>query len=192
MFLGLVDSVGDPGGDGVPAQLRGVGGVEVVLGVLAGAAVVLDDVLVLVADDDGEIAVLLHPSLPDSLDSAAPPVTVEGNDTVDCIGGEPAGGPEVSRPLIDRCHGQSLARARQNTVGVFAAPGSPGPSVQFTAVVVEERGGGAGALGKAAAAGEYEHHHRGEVRVHRHHLRVGQQVDHAVDSRVADRQVERL
>ncbi|MFT4948121.1 MAG: hypothetical protein ACI9CA_000241, partial [Natronomonas sp.] len=104
VFLGLVDSVGDPGSDGVPAQLRGVGGVEVVLGVLAGAAVVLDDVLVLVADDDSEIAVLLHPSLPDSLDSAAPPVTVEGNDTVDCVGGEPAGGPEVSRPLIDRCH----------------------------------------------------------------------------------------
>ena len=59
MFVGLADSAGDPDGDGVPAELLGIGRIEVVLGVLAGACVLLDDVLVLVTDDDREVPVLL-------------------------------------------------------------------------------------------------------------------------------------
>jgi len=77
------DPFGDIDGEGVPAPLCRIVRIEVVLRVLAGTGAVLDDVLVVVADDDGEIAVLLHPFLGDGLDGLSPAVAVGREDGVD-------------------------------------------------------------------------------------------------------------
>jgi len=77
------DAFRDLDGQCVPALLGRIGRIEVVLRVLAGTAAVLDDVLVLVADDDGEIAVLFHALLGDGFDGALAPVAVGREDGVD-------------------------------------------------------------------------------------------------------------
>ncbi len=78
-----VDTLGHLDGQRVPAPLARIVGVEVVLGVLAGTAAVLDDVLVVVADDDREIPVLLDALLRDGLDGPLAPVAVGREDGVD-------------------------------------------------------------------------------------------------------------
>jgi len=64
VVIDRVDRVRHVDRDRMPAPLRGVLGVEVVGRVCAGTLAVLDNVLVVVADDDGEIAVALDPSSP--------------------------------------------------------------------------------------------------------------------------------
>ena len=110
MVVDLADGPGDPDGDGVPAQLLGVGGVEVVLGVLAGTAVVLDDVLLGVTDHDGEIPVLFDPLLGDGLDCALAALAVDSDDTVDSLGGEFPRGLQPGVSLVDRRHATPLVR----------------------------------------------------------------------------------
>ncbi len=83
MVVDGVDAFGDVDGEGVPATLGRIARIEVVLRVLAGAATVLDDVLVVVADDDREIAVLLHPFLGDGFDGPLATVAVDREDGVD-------------------------------------------------------------------------------------------------------------
>jgi len=122
VFVDGVDGRGDADGDGVPAQLVGVGCVEVVLGVLAGAAVVLDDVLLGVADHDREIAVLLDALFGDGLDGALAAVTVDRDDTVDYSRGEFPRRFQRCLPLVDRRHAPELVGRRQNGVGVRTHP----------------------------------------------------------------------
>ncbi len=82
MVVDGVDAFGDFDGQRVPAEVRRVALVEVVLRVLAGAGAVFDDVFVVVADDDGEIAVLLDTLLGDGFDGALPPIPVCREDGV--------------------------------------------------------------------------------------------------------------
>ncbi|AAV47547.1 unknown [Haloarcula marismortui ATCC 43049] len=105
-----VDSRSDANRDSVPAELVGVVGVEVVLAVGAGAAAVFNDVLVVMADNDGEIAVLLDAALADGLDSLMTAVIVDGDDSRHCIGGQLTGGFEVGHPLLDISHIRATER----------------------------------------------------------------------------------
>lgn len=84
--------LGDHHSKNVPAAFRGIIGIEVVLAVRTGTAPSLDDILLLVADDDGKIAVLLDPTLGDGLDCAHPTITVSGDD--------PLGYGTGDRPLV--------------------------------------------------------------------------------------------
>ncbi len=105
MFVDVAGRLGDGHRERVPAAFRGVLGIEVVLAVLAGTAPVLDDVLLVVADDDGEVAVLLDPALGDGLDGPHPPIAVGPDDPFRDGAGELAGLLEVRSPGIDRvCH----------------------------------------------------------------------------------------
>ncbi len=113
MVVDGVDGAGDLDGQRVPAPLGGVVGVEVVLRVGAVAGPFLDNVLVFVADDDGEISVLLDALLADGVDGAAAAVAVGRDQTVDCLGGEFAGVLEESDPL-GRCHDAIFGHQRQN------------------------------------------------------------------------------
>ena len=83
MVVDGVDAPRDFDGEGVPTALGRVVLVEVVLRVLAGTVALLDDVLVVVADDDGEITVLFDSLLGDGVDGAPSPVTVGREDGVD-------------------------------------------------------------------------------------------------------------
>ncbi len=83
--------VGDRRREHVPAALGGVLGVEVVLAVLAGTTPPLDDVLVLVTDDDDEVAIALHPPLGDRVDRAHPPVVVDVDEPLGYRAGDRAG-----------------------------------------------------------------------------------------------------
>ena len=83
MFVDRADTLGDVDRQRMPAALAGVVGIEVVLAVLAGTAAVFDDVLVVVADDDGEVTVLFDSPLRDGLDGALAAVAVQREDRVD-------------------------------------------------------------------------------------------------------------
>ncbi len=96
-----VDRVGDAGGERVPAQLRRVVRIEVVRAVLAGAGPVLDEVLVLVADDDGEVEVLLDPALGDRLDGPRAAISVKRENSLYGGGGEFAGVGQRTFPALD-------------------------------------------------------------------------------------------
>jgi len=80
VFVHLVDTGGDGDGDSMPAERLWILGVEIVFAILAGTGAVLNDVLVLVADDDGEIPVALHARLGDGLDGLAPARAVGSDD----------------------------------------------------------------------------------------------------------------
>lgn len=83
MLIGFTDSAGNPDGDSVPTELFGVIRVEVVLRILAVTAIIFDDVLVAVADDDGKITVLFHSIFGHRFQCAMSAVTVETDDAVD-------------------------------------------------------------------------------------------------------------
>ena len=101
MAVHAVGRAGDRDREGVPAPLGRVVGIEVVLAVLAGTARALDDVLVVVADDDGEIAVSLDPLLGDRLDGACAPIAVLSDDALGDGGRERPGVGEVALPGFD-------------------------------------------------------------------------------------------
>jgi len=104
VVVGGIDGLGDADGDGVPAQVLWIVGVEVVGGVGTVTAAVLDDIFVVVADDDREIAVGLDPLLADGFDRLLAPVAVHGDDAVDGVGRQRSGVVEHRDPLLDRVH----------------------------------------------------------------------------------------
>ena len=114
-MVDLVQRFGDVDGEHVPTPLVGVLGVEIVGTVLTGAAAALDDVLVVVADDDGEVAVLLHALFGDGLQRAHPAVAVRGDDGVDYRRREFARLSERRSPVVSLGHGRWFRRRRQNT-----------------------------------------------------------------------------
>jgi len=117
VFVSLADGPCDSDGNRVPAEFFGVLCVEVVLCVFTGTAVIFDDVLVRVADDNRKIAVLLDTPLGDGLDSLVAAVTVDAHDTVDCVGGERARVGQLLFPFVDRCHTDGYGSTALNGVG---------------------------------------------------------------------------
>lgn len=99
-----IDSVGDFDSERVPAALCRILAVEIVLAVLAGTLAALDDVLLRVADDNREIAVLLDALLRDGLDGARTARTMDSDDTIDYRGGEFARIRECVLPLVHGGH----------------------------------------------------------------------------------------
>ncbi len=121
------DTLGDLHGQRVPAQLLGVVRIEVVRRVLAVTAAVFDDVLLLVADDDHEVAVLLDPAFGDGLDSLGSPVAVGRDQRLRdrCRQRPPlceCGAPVVR--WVAHCH--HFSRPRQEAFGASVTPGDDG------------------------------------------------------------------
>ena len=104
MVVERADPAGDVGREDVPAALVGVLTVEVVSRILTGTAVRFDDVLLGVADHDGEIAVLLDTLFGDGLDGAHATVAVSVDDAPGYRGVEFAGFVERRAPLLGRRH----------------------------------------------------------------------------------------
>ncbi len=73
----------DATGKCVPAELGGIGRIEVVTRILTGTRPSLDDVFVTVSDDDVEIVVRFHPPFGDGIDGSCAPVTVNVEDSLD-------------------------------------------------------------------------------------------------------------
>lgn len=94
----------DSDGKDVPAEIRWIVCIEVVLAVLAGTATVLDNVLVVVADDDREIAVGLDSILPNGLDGLDAAVTVEARDLLNDVGSQLTRLLELGLPALDGSH----------------------------------------------------------------------------------------
>ena len=104
MVVDGVDGVGDADGDGVPAEVVWVVGVQIVLGVGAVTLAVLDDVLVFVADDDDEIPVAFDPPLADGFDGPPPTGAVVVDDGRHYLWGQFPRLAQSPGPLVDGGH----------------------------------------------------------------------------------------
>lgn len=116
-----VDPFGDVDCDGVPASVLRILWVEVVGGVLAGTATVLDDVLVSMSDDDGEIAVGLDSLFGDGLDSPVAAVAVGVDDRLDDLGCQLALLGECDAPVVPLGHDRPFSGGRLNRFGALFA-----------------------------------------------------------------------
>jgi hypothetical protein len=99
-----VDRVGDIDRECVPASLRRVFGIEIVLAIIAGTHPVFNNVLFGMADNDSEISIFLDTFFGDSFDGARGARPVDGDDTIDYGGSEfPRIGKRIS-PLVHAVH----------------------------------------------------------------------------------------
>ncbi len=117
MVVNPLDPLGNGDSDDVPAELRRVVGIEVILCVSALAAAVLNDVLLGVANDDGEILVLFYALLRDRVDGTSTTLAVGREDPIDNLRGELAGVFKRRLPLLNRVHGAGFSAGVQKGFG---------------------------------------------------------------------------
>ncbi len=107
-MIDSVDPLGDLHGQRVPAAVVGIVVGQVVLAVLAGAVAIFDNVLGVVADDDGEIAVLLHPLFGDRVDGLSAAVVVDRENRGDNRRPQLTGLGERRSPVVDLAHSRPI------------------------------------------------------------------------------------